>query len=396
MEEFDNEGVDDSDLLAAIHKSTNEQVVEDIDDIMTEVDAKKHTRKRSLTMSSGEENERFREPQKLANGKWTCQHTCRDEGKECKHKCCIQGVKKKPKNKKQKTDKSATLSDAGNRTKAVKKDVKKQPKYSGTLPKMWSRPDNDSTKEPTARESMAQSVAKTDPPSNHVNCHKDASISSGTAGESPQPSHNFPHPDQIFDALNLADFDWQAVDEIDAAVDWNSIDFKSIETESGLDEHKTVGKAHDSEDAEFNLPKQTMLTPRYESDGFLFPYTSSPCKQAAFQHDSELSEILGGNEPRVASRKNGSSAELDFPNPICGIVQSQEKGLSKFSTVEAQSPKVVEKETASHVNKIEETEYERAQRLEEEDQKRRWAELASDRFTYETFGKYIRLVDDVE
>src|ERR1700722_12164292 len=53
-------------------------------------------RTRSSDNSRGSKKRRYEATSddrvRLENGKWACNHTCKKEGKECKHKCCNEGL----------------------------------------------------------------------------------------------------------------------------------------------------------------------------------------------------------------------------------------------------------------------------------------------------------------
>ena len=96
-DDFGDGGLDDDDLLAA---ETLEGIeVMDIDNLFEENNTNTKM-KRSRTnladanrKSTKEMHERtFDEPVRLENGKWACNHTCKKDGKDCKHKCCNEGV----------------------------------------------------------------------------------------------------------------------------------------------------------------------------------------------------------------------------------------------------------------------------------------------------------------
>ena len=104
VDDFNDENLDDGDLLAMDIEGGKIEEVQDIDDIFSQ--SKKiierfspmgkgaPSRSKSEESSYGKEShgQEWREPKQLDNGKWTCQHDCKEKGKECKHKCCHEGV----------------------------------------------------------------------------------------------------------------------------------------------------------------------------------------------------------------------------------------------------------------------------------------------------------------
>ena len=103
-EAFDDDGVGDDELLAASNVFTKLkdgiEIVQDIDDLMQEENAapgakRKHnpSKRPSFGEDHADRNE-FRDSAQMENGRWTCQHLCKEKGIECKHKCCKEGVVK--------------------------------------------------------------------------------------------------------------------------------------------------------------------------------------------------------------------------------------------------------------------------------------------------------------
>lgn len=98
VDEFDDGGIEDKDLLSIETAGDQIEVVDDIDDLI-EKGNKEQGRRVSKRSNHDSENEdtdvvAFQEPTQLRNGRWTCQHDCNDRGRKCKHKCCREGVTK--------------------------------------------------------------------------------------------------------------------------------------------------------------------------------------------------------------------------------------------------------------------------------------------------------------
>jgi hypothetical protein len=117
-----DDGVADDDLLAAGAKPQNEEIeyIHDIDDLVPEPRPGKGgssqtegRKKQESKTPDGNEDDwnppEWKEPVKLASGRWTCQHDCKDKGIECKHACCREGVKKPRK----RPNKASKASDQG-------------------------------------------------------------------------------------------------------------------------------------------------------------------------------------------------------------------------------------------------------------------------------------------
>lgn len=139
-DDFGNQDLDDADLVAAAEPPPEYQ---DIDDVVSSQDDRaaslagkgkprkptiaNHAQKRAAT---NEDNTVVdvdqREPKRLRNGNWECNHRCTDK-EGCKHTCCKHGLESKPKPRKPKKAKvdesvvSSTAKPAPKNTKNVKK-----------------------------------------------------------------------------------------------------------------------------------------------------------------------------------------------------------------------------------------------------------------------------------
>ncbi|KAK5369344.1 ATP-dependent DNA helicase MER3 [Exophiala xenobiotica] len=109
-DEFDDGGIDDQDLLAMEVNDSGIETVEDIDEILDDEDHKNRVRPRRRFSKTAHATKHehdddddvsaYKEPTQLSNGRWTCQHVCNERKKDCKHKCCKEGVtrpKRRPK-----------------------------------------------------------------------------------------------------------------------------------------------------------------------------------------------------------------------------------------------------------------------------------------------------------
>ncbi len=86
-DEFGDDGLDESDLLAAA------QAAEFISIEVYEQQARAQTNKKGKSQA---EHHEAKEPVQLENGKWACNHNCKDKT-SCKHFCCRDGLDKPPK-----------------------------------------------------------------------------------------------------------------------------------------------------------------------------------------------------------------------------------------------------------------------------------------------------------
>ena len=96
-DDFGDGGLDDGDLLAAEDLETIQ--VMDIDNLFEEDGNDRQTKR--VRTSSDDTGRKFKrrtreqsseKPVRLENGKWPCNHTCKRESKECRHKCCNEGL----------------------------------------------------------------------------------------------------------------------------------------------------------------------------------------------------------------------------------------------------------------------------------------------------------------
>ena len=93
-DEFGDGGIDDDELVKAL---SNDLEFDHIDNYPNQPgetwQENKERRKRPGTSKLS--NKANQEPRQLANGKWTCNHPCKDKN-VCKHLCCKQGIDNPP------------------------------------------------------------------------------------------------------------------------------------------------------------------------------------------------------------------------------------------------------------------------------------------------------------
>jgi len=127
FDEFDDAGIDDADLALAENGG-----FENIDDFDDEPRPNASTsRKKHRTSNIHDDETRTHEPRQLANGKWACNHNCKDKT-SCKHLCCREGLDKKPKPSKAKTSKKETENAADPKQTQLSMSVSKKTKTPAT------------------------------------------------------------------------------------------------------------------------------------------------------------------------------------------------------------------------------------------------------------------------
>ncbi|KAI9838346.1 MAG: hypothetical protein M1819_005614 [Sarea resinae] len=102
IDEFGDSDLDDGDMLAAANDSEFIHI-EDFDDVrpLTRKNTLNNSRL-SVLVSNTEKNPTSEEawhPEQMENGKWACNHKCKDKT-ACKHLCCREGMAKPPKPRK--------------------------------------------------------------------------------------------------------------------------------------------------------------------------------------------------------------------------------------------------------------------------------------------------------
>jgi len=91
FDEFGDAAIDDADLALA-----EKGGFEDIDDFDDDLGPSNGNAKKKQKTCTNEDAAKEFEPRQLDNGKWACNHACKDKT-ACKHLCCREGVDKKPK-----------------------------------------------------------------------------------------------------------------------------------------------------------------------------------------------------------------------------------------------------------------------------------------------------------
>jgi ATP-dependent DNA helicase HFM1/MER3 len=104
-EDFKWDDLEDQDLLAVVKNAEDSKKTYDDDtwlDRFIDIDDLDIYPMDSKATKNAKENYEASEPVQMANGRWMCNHNCRDgrilkNGQACKHKCCHEGLAKPPK-----------------------------------------------------------------------------------------------------------------------------------------------------------------------------------------------------------------------------------------------------------------------------------------------------------
>lgn len=395
-EDFDTDGVNDLDLLeAADHAEDGDEII-DIDDIESGLMGGAHisnSRKRS-TSTNAEQDIQWREPKQLPNGNWTCQHDCAERGKQCKHPCCLNGVKgKKPKPpsaKRQKKAPDSATSVANTKPKKQQESKQEQSQNEGPLDKMLTKSRttlNETTKHETQKRHSSSSTS--------ISSAEFQVKGSEAVPESVKTKPiTFDLSGLTSDSFDFEHCDWETIDNIAAQFDEPTTAFDdavnaNVDSSffSEADLHDTTGKT------EAPLPETKAEITALESDQRMFMSSNSSPKKT-------------DDKPWIADNPDD-----DFAFDEVGSEAMMDTLQDTYSPESAQSPASLGRNSASSattlsntnvdVSRIEqtpaETGAERERRLYLEDQKRRWAEIPCNHIVnYENLGAFVQIVSDTE
>jgi ATP-dependent DNA helicase HFM1/MER3 len=163
-DEFGGDDFDDDDMLAVI-RSIEPAGREYDSDEFEEIDVLEDSRPQNP--KKVQKQEVFVPSVQMTNGKWTCSHPCADgkvlkNGKQCRHKCCHEGLDK-PRKIKKTTDNTSGSgagsrnNDANSRVKAASSGVAQKSKVSGFSLNLYSEPNQNADNE---RYSQVQGKSK--------------------------------------------------------------------------------------------------------------------------------------------------------------------------------------------------------------------------------------------
>ena len=413
---FEDDGVDDNELLAAANTAATIEVVQDIDDLMEEEKwsnasrrlpktFKQSTPRSSVEADEDEDQPGFTEPTQLENGRWKCQHLCKQKGIDCKHKCCLEGVakpKRRPKNV----------------TKSKDSNVKQQ-KFTGM--NAVSKSNTTSSKYKTANlDDLAWSIAPK---------RQDRQPESGIASANTSKKRKLSSVDDVGDhevqskrhttrnsTPNAFDADWGLgsldtdMEDIDAELwepedcDWNLPPSYQPDTSmSGLPNFATTTAGNLTEAAAEGV-NQSLPEPSPERPGHVAMADVQMKPDKPFFVTGQSSSPLKPTQPKVAGRVEHSSDDFfgtpldtdDFDSGEAGAdADDGESGTPTAPSIDKPGEllsKESVKETKNSSDQNEnETEEEKKKRLWEEDQMRRWSQLEP--WMYEMFGSFTEIVD---
>ncbi|KAF2193462.1 P-loop containing nucleoside triphosphate hydrolase protein [Zopfia rhizophila CBS 207.26] len=171
-DEFGDDGIDDSDLVQIDIGDLEFDHIENYANPSATL-TRKNTAKNSSTKGKGREKaveEHDSEPRQLENGKWACNHKCKDK-KACKHMCCREGLDKPPKKT---AKKPSTVTDAPSQLgpkKVSDKQIKTQTKLQLPISKRKSSTFVE-VLDLTQQEKKRKTKYATNGPRDYQNLHK--------------------------------------------------------------------------------------------------------------------------------------------------------------------------------------------------------------------------------
>ncbi len=135
-QEFADDDIDDSDLLQLANGDAGFTNIDDIGeaDLSSPYSTSTQKRLRETKFAAVEELQ----PTRLENGKWACNHTCKNK-RTCKHLCCREGLDRPPRPsvKKAAAKEQAELGQASNKLRTSAAETKSQTKLDlSMVPKM--------------------------------------------------------------------------------------------------------------------------------------------------------------------------------------------------------------------------------------------------------------------
>lgn len=109
-EDFGDDGIEDDELMRASFGNLEFDSIEDYADPFNPIGQQKKTKtiltidrrdarnNSSAALTNMAAKDKYMEPTQLSNGRWACNHSCKDKS-ICKHLCCRNGMEKPPKKK---------------------------------------------------------------------------------------------------------------------------------------------------------------------------------------------------------------------------------------------------------------------------------------------------------
>lgn len=383
-EAFDDDGVADDELLAASNVDNNIEdgieVVQDIDDLMEEENAAagvKRKRKLSKRPSFDDDDAdqvEFKEPVQLDNGRWTCQHLCKEKGMECKHKCCKEGVLK-PRRRPRKAAKTEDSGEKQQKLTAMANVTKKSSTAAASGAKSL-----DKLHDATSSFSLARPGTGKEPSRVSANTSKKRKLSSNADLDNFDDLNADIENDEL---LGADDADWylppsfQTDDDtvedqlVDSAEDFIAQASEDIQLSPGAEQHAGhVAMA----DVQRKLDKPFFVTSESSSP-------VKPTQGLSNQHTMTSSDAFG--------TPFDAADFVDDESPNMNYAAAHESSFMSRQD-EPKSTKHAVKSTGKDTNVNAEMDEEKKKRLLAEDQKRKWDQFEP--WMLEEFGSFVEIV----
>ena len=399
---FEDDDLNDSDLLAAISRVGDVEVVQDIDSYplaVTEPTSKARSKDKVTDKGKEHRKDEYREPHQLPSGRWTCQHFCKDEGVDCKHKCCIEGVVKpkprpkalpKPGGEEKGQQKLTTMTQKN--VKSTADDARKVLDLDSLHASVEIPGGIRSDKRPAAH-SISEHATKRPKTSSHQqdspNQDRDELQSQVQEDKQTHTEADITSlPDNLFDLDDNFDV-WTAED-----CDWNGPTLIPKASAAPVKTYTTLQAPQYSPNVDPPVPYLSLADLEKPKEKGLF-ITGAEKFQAkskfdAHNADREISEAFAS----TGERSESSTVDWDIfeDDPYDATGSSMTVNAPEAPTARPQQP--LEAKTSEDVelgieNK-QETDDERKKRLYEEDQKKRWEGV--DPWIYEQFHHLVELI----
>lgn len=442
-DDFDDGGIDDQDLLAMEVHDSGIEVVEDIDEILNDEDHKsrvqpprRYSKPAHDTKHEHDDDDdvsAYREPTRLPNGRWTCQHDCNERKKDCKHKCCREGVtrpKRRPKTepKIKQEDKTqmkiTSLTNMKGKAGAGETEAKQLEKIHNSISKSRTdikRASQKPTEGPVAKKAKVSnrtqygtcSGADLEATSQDLESGSEIELQpdNGSAAEVLKESRSSTascNLDEDFFNFSSDGVDVLAADK--ATLDMNPCGEK---LDAALPELKEIGvSVGDDVAADFLMSEFDLggFEPPLEHVAFadvlrsgkgLFTMgdSSSPLKEV-LQDEAKIDLEEEKTDPSVdcddvlteSLENNSPTDQLD---PLDSGLTPSSVGTPPESTIRTPGLEAFEDDTQTRREVApsipeNETEHEREERLYEEDQKKKWEGI--DQWLYDELHEYVEIV----
>ncbi|EHY60257.1 uncharacterized protein HMPREF1120_08225 [Exophiala dermatitidis NIH/UT8656] len=441
-DEFDDGGVNDQDLLSVEARGDEIEVIEDIDALLEEQSQKNRfdNSKESSTSPRKPREEHdedadvtvYKEPTRLRNGRWTCQHDCRERNRKCKHKCCAEGVAKPRRRAKGESKSHVEQKVQTKLTSATTRDSKtatvtRIPRTTGhsrqpeqpkprVASEVISMPARRRSKEPPSKRRKISTDQKLEDaflePSNGTRQDDSTSECNPVVDSSHNEESLSGGPDATFKKTDadLFDFGSDVADEVRA--NQSTLDKIDVVNEENpalpnpvggdwLDEYPfSAFSTSDFDLGGFEPPLEHVAMSdviKPHQGLFVTGLSSSPVKSPIhcaeqLNQGSDHLDAMADHEP-VAS---GSVQEkADVASLVPQHKEPTESDINTPTETNPKTPEAVELTTTTADDHsipiaLEEDQAERERRLYEEDQKKKWEGI--DEWIYDAFHEYVELI----